>query len=150
MRHLFLIAAFLLNTQACHAQQRAVTELQGRITLENFVTFEKFIAANLNKVIGLQVTVDKSGDNDILQASDSEFDSQTRQVAIYVRNNQGSEIVATGGYSFQRGAYVFDGFYIVKSGGVHQGTVSYGLVRADETVVRLSGTKLRRVKLPQR
>jgi len=49
---------------------------------------------------------------------------------------------------FEHSGYVLDGFYRVKSGGVHQGTSSFGLSSVDEAQIRLNGgLKIKAVKI---
>jgi len=126
----------------------AIPQLYGQVTETNYQAFEDFIAEHLDKVIGLKLSIERTiDDRRHLKASDSQFDAKTRQFVLYRTPDTTVEIVSTGGYTFQHGSYVFDGFYIVKSGGMHQGVVSYGPVSTDEAQVRLSGNPIKRIDL---
>lgn len=118
-----------------------IIELHGHVTVANYPRFEKFISENLNNVVGLQLSFDQSRDEDALQANAS-----SDGFSAYLKDGS-SEIVASRGVSFQHGFHIFDGFFLIKSGGMHQGVVSYGLVPANEDVIRLSGNEIRKETL---
>ncbi len=87
---------------------------------------------HLDKVIGLKIGVEGLGEKTI------SVTAYSGQFVVYRLANTQSEIVATAGFSWQHGSYIFDGFFIVKSGGIHQGVVSYGLEPVNEAIVRLN------------
>lgn len=62
----------------------------------------------------------------------------------------GTEVVINEpGYRWEHGGFEVDGFFLVKSGGVHQGVVSAGLMPVDEAVIRLSaGVTIRPTMVP--
>jgi hypothetical protein len=140
------IAAGVGQAQGQERRTKIVPELHGHVSIRNFEQFESFVADNLEQVVGLKVTVAKAdGDADPLQAADAPFDAKRRQLAIYRKDNQESEIVSTGGYGFRDGSFVLDGFFVVRSGGVHQGIISYGLEKTKKPAAQ--GVQIRRVTL---
>lgn len=105
--------------------------------------FERTVARNLDRVIGLKISAEPSD-----HASGFYCGVSDRQFVTYMPPNAQTEIVANEGFRWEHGAYVFDGFFLVKSGGMHQGTISYGLEPVSEAVVRLGrGITIRRVTL---
>lgn len=148
---LVVAAASTVLTPA-RAGQKVISELHGEVTAKNYKALEKFVAKNLDKVVGLQIDVQHTGPNDASRLrADAGGDGQ---LAIYLsstpQESTESEIVASDGYSFLHGSYVFDGFFPVKSGGMHQGAVSYGLMRVDEAAIRLNpSVEIRKIQLPR-
>jgi hypothetical protein len=125
-------------------ERRVLQQLTGYLTSENYHVFENMISDALDDVIGLKITVDKSGDDDVLQAGASDD-----QLVVYLRGlNGSSEFVVNGEYAYQHGMYVLDGFFLVKSGGMHQGIVSFGLMPMDEGRVRLGDFEVISITLP--
>jgi hypothetical protein len=49
-----------------------------------------------------------------------------------------TELVINGAFRWEQGAYVVDGFFLVKSGGMHQGVVSLGLQPVEEAILQSS------------
>jgi hypothetical protein len=129
-------------TTAPVAVMEPIPELHGPVTRANFDRFEAFVSSHLDRVIGLKVSFDTDEKAKGLNAS-----ADGGQFVTYVTPNTQTEIVANSGYSFQHGSYVFDGFFIVKNGGMHQGVVSYGLVQAKEEAIRLSGSPIQKQEL---
>jgi hypothetical protein len=109
----------LLSLASAAAAQREIVVLKGKITAKNYFAFERFVTGSLDKVVGLKVQVDKSPEGAKLSA-EADKDGQ---FVIYMPRGEHVrvEIVANEGHRYEHGAYVFDGFFLVKSGGVHQG-----------------------------
>ncbi len=136
--------ALVLSAGAALAQSKPVDELSGRVTEKNYLRLERFVASHVDRVVGLKLTIKKSGTDDKLDASES--DGQF-VVLLPGQREPKSEIVANEGFELRGGDYVFDGFFLVKYGGFRQGTKSYALSRVDEAKVRLSNAKIKTVRL---
>lgn len=121
-----------------------VRQLSGYLTLKNYPTFEAFISSNFDNVVGLKFRVEKSNENDRLQASDD----NGKSLAIYLKGEPAFEFVLNNAFTFEHGGYVVDGFFLVKSGGMHQGTISLGLIPVDEAQIRMS-KQIRQVTLSE-
>jgi hypothetical protein len=133
------------------AASRNVVTYTGQINVRTADRFLQLVSRNLDKVIGLKVFVDPS--------TGAQFE-KSGYLALYDENGRqlsvskgppgglegGIEVVKNGLIDRTMGFYVIDGFFIVKSGGVHQGVVSYGLQPVDEAAVRLNPA----VKLTER
>jgi hypothetical protein len=119
-----------------------VPQLHGTVTAANFARFEEFVSKHADRIIGLQVSFDQTSDSDPLSVSTS-----GSQFVARLRKGT-SEVVANSGYSLQNGKYVFNGFFLVKSGGFQQGVVSYGLVRTKDEAAFLRGVVVRKEELP--
>ncbi|MBL6458310.1 hypothetical protein JMJ55_23505 [Belnapia sp. T6] len=135
-RTILLCSVITLRASQASAQV-AISQLEGALTQENFAQFEEFISDNLDKVIGLKLSAAANTGRSGLQVTET-----NGQVAIYLPHDPkrvGSiEVVANSGYRWEHGGYVFDGFFLVKSGGMHQGIISYGLLPVSEAQVRLT------------
>ena len=119
------------------AIERKIPQLSGTLTETTYPEFEKFVDDHVNKVIGLKITVQRS-DSDAapLQAS-----ADKEQLVVYLNSTPDepseSEIVVGNGFSYQHGSYVLEGLFVVKNGGMHQGVISYSLMKADGPAAKL-------------
>jgi hypothetical protein len=144
-RGLLVACLVILSVASAGAAQREIVILKGKITPKNYFAFEQFVSGSLDRVIGLKVQVDKSPEGAKLSA---EADKDGQFVIFMPRGGRTrAEIVANEGHRYEHGAYVFDGFFLVKSGGFFQGIRSYALEPVDEAKVRLSPVKLRQKSL---
>jgi hypothetical protein len=130
---------------------RNVVIYTGQVNVRTADRFLETVSRNMDKVIGLKVFVDPSTDaqfekNGYLAL----YDDNERQLSVSKGppgvGGGGIEVVKNGLIDRTMGFYVIDGFFIVKSGGLHQGIVSYGLQPVDEAAVRLNPA----VKLTER
>lgn len=127
--------------QPAEAAGRATLTLlriTGTVTADNATRFTEFVAEHQDKVIGLQVRVTPGTPTDFA-AKHYLAESDDRLFVVFKRGDDegGIEVVAPKGEAvWLHGEYVLDGFYVVKSGGMHQGTLSYGLEKTDEGVIR--------------
>ncbi len=126
-----VVTASLLSHRS-DAAQTAVEQLQSFVGPVSYPRFDKFVTSHLDKIIGLKIAVSAS-ENKMFSAS-----TDKTMFVIYKLEDAEDEIVSTSDYSYQHGAYEFDGFFIVKSGGIHQGVVSYALESVSEAAVRLN------------
>jgi len=58
--------------------------------------------------------------------------------AAYLFDGQEVELNVDQGATWLHGSIVFDGFYLIKYGGTHQGILSFGLKQVDEATVILN------------
>lgn len=123
------------------AAARVVVMYTGEVNVNTAANFTNTISNNLDKVIGLKVYVDPGKDAD-LERNAYLVGYDHEQFSVWKgkpgESGGGIEVVRNGLIDRTMGFYVIDGFYIVKSGGLHQGTLSYGLQPVDEAVVRLN------------
>jgi hypothetical protein len=117
---------------------KSVVLLTGSVDAANAAHFTKFVSDNLDAVVGVKIDVSPSDDEDFerqryLASADDDM------LAIFKGDGEhgGIEVVVPkGSYGWQHGHHTVDGFFVVKSGGMHQGTLSYGLTPTDEGVIR--------------
>ncbi len=113
----------------------------GQITPRNVGILLNDVAARRDRIIGLQVQIAPNGAGDpkgyVVDRDDRLFViSADVKTALA---DDGLEVVAPKDEaSFLHGQWILDGFYVVKSGGIHQGVASFGLEKVDEGAVLLS------------
>jgi hypothetical protein len=135
---LTVLLAAVFVCSAAHAGQKKIYNVSGDITPSSYKGFEQFLLNSLDTIVGLKVSFPANEYTPgvvVAGANDGQF-------VAYFSGAGESEIVAVEGFQFLHGAYVFDGFFVVKSGGVHQGTVSLSLQKTDEAQVRLSNAAI--------
>ena len=140
-RRAFLVSIpFVLSVSAAHARQNKIYSVTGEITAAGYKGFEQFLFNSLDTVIGLKVWF---AANENADAGDVSATANDGQFVAYLSGPGGkSEIVAREGFQYLHGDYVFDGFFVVKSGGMHLGIISLFLDRTDEAQVRLSNARI--------
>lgn len=127
-----LLAASAFPSEA----KSKVFRVNGAVTPKNFKGLEAFLLNSMDTVIGLRIRFEASEDPVSASLSDGKF------VAYLSGEDAQSEIVANKGFVSQHGGYDFDGFFVVKSGGMHQGIISLFLDAAADATVLLSGAKI--------
>lgn len=127
------------------AREAVIPKFVGRVTPDNATRFLEGVVGRTDKIVGLQVHIQPGGDKTfaedryLAEANDVLF-SMSKSDSL---DGEGLEMVAPAAEAvWLHGDYALDGFYLVKSGGVHQGITSIGLERVDEAAVLLS-TKFR-------
>ena len=122
------------------AAARTVIEYSGQVNERTANRFAHVISHNVDRVIGLKITVEPSEESSFSQTGYiAEVDG--RQFVMSKsdpRNGGGIEVVTNGAVGRDAGVFDLDGIYIVKSGGMHQGIASFGLQPVDEATVRLN------------
>jgi hypothetical protein len=129
----------------------AIPKYVGTISAENAPQFLLDVANRVDQIVGVQVEIIPSGNGGPLKYF-VDRDDRLFVISGSVKNNfaqEGIEIVSPKDEaSFLHGSWVLDGFYVVKSGGVHQGVASFGLQKVNEGEVLLSpkfAVKIRRI-----
>ena len=126
---------------------RLMDRLTGTITGANGDEFLHEVAAHLDNVVGIKVGLHGHKGQDMSKPSLYADDDGGDQLVIYVRPGvlpgkdypEPSEtelVIPKGSYRWEHGGFIVDGFFLVKSGGIHQGTASFGLEPADEAAIR--------------
>ncbi len=113
------------------AQTRELTRFTGEVTSANFVSFCGLVADAVDTVIGLKLQID-SPQPDPRAAELQDGGS------VYLFDGEEIELNADKGGSWLHGSVVFDGFYLIKYGGMHQGILSFGLQQVDEASIILN------------
>ena len=138
-----LLGTMLLTTVGTPAlaARPPILRVNGEVTAETYKGLEAFLFNSLDTIVGLKVSFpqDSSTDAGALSVSAEEG----KFVAYVGGPDSESEMVANEGFSFQHGSYIFDGFFVVKSGGMHQGIVSLFLDKTEEAAVLLSGVRVK-------
>jgi hypothetical protein len=117
-RRTVLTAACLLLCSAALAGESPVYRVTGDISERNIRGLEAFLANSVGEVFALKIKVPKSDGNLTTALEDG-------KLAIFRAGSKAEfEIVASEGFEAAGEDYVFDGFYQVENGGVHQGVTS--------------------------
>ena len=127
------------------AASEPILRVSGAVTSESYPGLETFLFNSLDGIVGLKVSFDQAetGDAGALNAAAE----GVMFVAYLAGPDSRSEIVANEGFHFLHGSYVFDGFYLVKSGGMRQGIVSLSLEQVEESAVLLSGRDVKDIRI---
>ena len=139
-RNFLAIVPLLVSSTMALAKQSRVYVVNGEVDAKNYKGFEQFLFNSMDSVIGLKVNFLLNAAYQDGRMSANENNGQF--VAYLAGPNSTSEVVATEGFQYLHGAYEFDGFFIVKSGGMHQGVISLYLQKTDEATIRLSSARL--------
>lgn len=124
--------------EAADCARLTLLRMTGTVTADNAAAFTEFVAKHQDKVIGLQVRIAPGTPTDFT-AKHYLAEVDERLFVVFKRgaDEGGIEVVAPKDEAgWLHGEYVLDGFYVVKSGGMHQGTLSYGLEKTDEGIIR--------------
>ena len=127
------------------AARAPILRVNGEVTAATYKGLEAFLFNSLDMLVGLKVSFPQGESTDVGELNVSAEDDKF--VAYLAGPESESEMVANKGFSFQHGSYVFDGFFVVKSGGMHQGIVSLFLDQAEESAVLLSGVRVRDIQI---
>lgn len=113
------------------AQTSTITRLTGQVTSANFANFCGLVSDAVDKVIGLKVHIDSP-------LPDPQDTKLLDEGGAYLFDGEAIELNADKGAIWLHGSIVFDGFYLIKYGGMHQGIMSVGLQQVDEATVILN------------
>lgn len=119
------------------AAEGTIQRVSGTVSEDNVAGLEIFLSNAIDGVIGLKLLVeaeDGNRDGEVQAYVDGDL------LIIYRAGpDTETEIAASGGYQPGKGGFVFDGFYLVKYGGLDQGIMSLALSSVDAAQVVLSG-----------
>jgi hypothetical protein len=142
-----LLGTLLLTTvgTSVRAAQASILRVNGEVTAKSYKGLEVFLMNSLDTLVGLKVSFPQSDSSEpgalTASADGGKF------IGFVAGPGSETEMVADAGFAFQHGSFVFDGFFVVKSGGMHQGIVSLYLDKADESAVLLSGTPVKDISI---
>lgn len=116
---------------------QVVLRLTGTATAANVPELVDAAADTVDGCLGMRIAFEPTppGGREY-SVSGYTFDDQV--VIFRADEFAGTELVINGNIEWQHGAYVVDGFFLVKPSGMHQGVASFGLMTVDEAAVRLS------------
>ncbi|WP_271068615.1 hypothetical protein [Caulobacter sp. NIBR1757] len=141
-----IAAATVPADAAAATPKRTVPRLVGAVTPGNAARYTTFIADRLDQVVALRLSVTPGSDGDF-KASNYLAQVSGDLFMVFKRagaTEGGIEVVLPKGEArLVGGAYVVEGFFVVRSGGMHQGTLSYGLERMDPRIATAGGAVVR-------
>jgi len=91
-------------------------------------------AVDLDTIVGLKLWIEPAEDDAVGYGTST--DDEDGRLTVWGEHYEIN--IPKGAWRWEHGAYVVDGFFIPKSGGMHQGIVSMGLEPVDEGRVRTS------------
>ena len=124
-----IISALLCAAPAAAGTIR-VESLKADIAPETVGVLAGLACRNVDRIVRLRLAIAWPDD-----AMTEEKDGFKRLV-FWTRHDE--FLFPAGAYRFQHGAYRVDGYFIARSGGVHQGIVSNAFEKIDDTAVMLS------------
>jgi hypothetical protein len=133
----------LSTTQGVAANR--IYRVAGTVTADNFGGLQAFLLNSTDEIVGLKVhfPAEARYGAGIVTAEDREG----RFAAFMAESDPSVEVFARDGYFYRSGDFIFDSFYLVKYGGIHQGTQSVSLNPIAESDVLLSGRKVTEVEI---
>ncbi|SKA05149.1 hypothetical protein [Consotaella salsifontis] len=142
-RFLGSLAASCISSVAL-AQQQRVLRVNGEVTGRNYLGLEAFLFNSIDTVIGLKLRFHQNEDAGKGDVSASVDDGL---FVAYLVGGGESEVTARQGFAEDRIYYAFDGFFVVKDAGMHQGITSLFLEKAEAASVLLSGRKVKDIDI---
>jgi hypothetical protein len=144
-RSILLASLGILTLGSPSHSAEKVYRVNGHVTPKNVRGFQVFLLNSVDAIVGLKVHF--SADNRhgpgivTAEADNGSF------VSYMAGNDAEVEIFAKDGFEYRSGDYVFDSFYLVKYGGMHQGIHTVSLNRMEESSVLLSGLKVADIEI---
>ena len=139
-----VLAVAVVASPAASAKRHlgeAIPKFTGTVSAANAVKLLDAVSDRTDKLVGLQVYVEPSSDKTF---SKTHYIASVDGGQFVLSKSEGNggggiEMVAPATEArWEHGGYVLDGFYLVKSGGLHQGIISVGLEKLRESDVLLS------------
>lgn len=136
----FLVPANPLVTQAksppARSAVRIITVYKGVVDAKSVDRFLSTMSGKTDKIIGLKIAVERSRD------SDSQYYVGRSDGRLVISGgdpmDSPKELVVNGPTGTTMDLFTVDGFYLIKSGGMHAGgALSYGAIPVDEATLRL-------------
>lgn len=112
------------------AREIIIERLSANIDPANVGKLDGLWCANVDKIVKISIGVDWPPDK-----TDVETDGYKR---LIFWDDQDEHLFPDGSYSYQHGTYVIDGYFIARSGGIHQGVSSLYFERVDDAQVLLN------------
>ncbi|THD35724.1 MAG: hypothetical protein E7773_10275 [Sphingomonas sp.] len=149
MRRFGLAAAIALSVISAGADARkpvpkraasgikTVIVYTGVVSATNAERFTDLVAANTDKIIGLKITVERSRDTD--KRYFTSRDGNQLNITSGDPMNAPVEVLINSGLGTTMDMDTADGFYLIKSGGMHAaGALSFGTEAVNESQLRLN------------
>jgi hypothetical protein len=116
---------------------RHVRQFSGTFPSTESARFFEAVTDDCNRVVGLSLVVEPTEDHADAQV----FAHGSEKLVLSRRDsNGGTELNINGGFRWEHGSWIVDGFYLVKPGGMFQGISCFGLLAADEAAIRLDSS----------
>lgn len=116
---------------------RHVRQFSGTFPSAESARFFEAVIDDCNRIVGLSIVVESTGDDADAQV----FAHGSGKLVLFLRNSGGgTELNINGGFRWEHGSWIVDGFYLVKPGGMFQGICCFGLIAADEAAIRLDSS----------
>ncbi|KQT71570.1 hypothetical protein ASG54_18910 [Aureimonas sp. Leaf460] len=122
-----------------------VLRVEGVLDAQTYRGFEAFLFNSMDRVVGLDIRVEIAEDTG--PGSIEAGVSPDGKFVAYLVDGKDSEIVAQEGFVRSRGSVIFDGYFVVKSGGLHQGIESLFLDKIEEASVLLSKQPIKTIEI---
>jgi hypothetical protein len=122
-----------------------IYRVSGRVTPSNVRGLQVFLLNSVDAIVGLKVhfSAENRRGPGIVTA-----DADGGSFSSYMAGDDAEiEIFAEDGYEYRSGDFVFDSFYLVKYGGMHQGILSVSISKVPESSVLLSGLKVTDIEI---
>ncbi|SHM92323.1 hypothetical protein [Roseibium suaedae] len=123
----------------------SLIRISGAVTVDNYPKLEAYLNAASDTIVGLKIMLDAQDQyaDGVLMA----YEDGGAFLTYVPGPDMETEFSVNGGYSLQHGAYVLDGFYLVKDAGFNQGISAVALEQVPESQVILSGAKVQDVEV---
>jgi hypothetical protein len=130
MRVIYFISVVLLSLASASAKTIRIEFLDGTIDQTSIENLGRLACRNYDKIVRLKISVDWSADG---------LDEETTDYKRLVFWDDTAEyLFPEGSYSYLHGSYIINGYFIPRSGGMHQGIVSIAFEKIDDAQVLLN------------
>ena len=130
MRAICFVCAILLSLAPASAKTIRIEYLGGNIGQANVENLGGLACRNYDKIVHLKISIDWPAD-----ALDQEVTDDKRLVFW---DDTAEYLFPDGSYSYLHGSYLVNGYFIPRSGGMHQGIISIAFEKIDDAQVLLN------------
>ena len=130
---ILILAAILLSAHAKTAYAQTVIRMEllcGSINATNIKNLFDVWSRNIDKVIHLKLSIDWPNESVNFEQSDYK--------RLIFWNENAEYLFPDKAYSYQHGSWIVNGYFIARSGGVHQGVISIAFEKIADTAVLLN------------
>lgn len=116
---------------------RHIRQFRGTLSCSNASRLFDAVVEDCDRVVGLSLLAEPQNDDQRLQI----WAHGTEKLVLFLKeqaDDSGVELNVNGGFRWEHGSWIIDGFFLVKPGGMFQGTCCFGLLDADEASIRLN------------
>ncbi len=125
----FLLSSFLALSSAL-ARDVRVEFLVAKITPQAAALLSSLSCRDVDHVVHLRLSIQWPNDATSLETTDFK--------RLVFWNKETEFLFPYGSYNYQHGSYVVNGYFIPRSGGIHQGVLSDAFEKVDDTKVLLN------------